>query len=379
VSADATRVHELLDRLLGPRLGHRPQSWPRRLHDLVERLAQAERRRPTDLLAELLSSGDELVLGALLDAATIGHTQFFRHPEQFAEVERVLVREAGRRRRTLKIWCAGCSTGEEAYSLALTAERAGVPYRILATDVNPVAVELARVGSYSARRPGQLPESPGALDSLTWSPPESLRSAIRFEVASLTDPNPTLDFGPVDLVFCRNVLIYFDRQDVPALLEFLAAALLPGGALIVSPADAVLPVPSGLERGDSPGWFRVAANSAPVGPAGVRAGSLAPIAPHPRAPSSLPPSDRAISIERAARLLGSGRGPEAEAVLTQVLDAQPDSGPGWFLLGEALVLRGEVAQARAAFVRASRSTAGDANDIDLEALRWAAARRAQAL
>jgi chemotaxis protein methyltransferase CheR len=362
------RLRERIDRLLGPRLGHTPSNWPRRVQKLVERLAETERRDAVELLNDLAANGASQKLDALVDAATIGHTAFFRHPEQFSELERVLPALAARRRRPLRIWCAGCSTGEEAYSLALTAERTRVASEILATDVNPIAVATARRGHYSATRTGLLPGPPGAL---TWAAPAALRARIRFEVASIADPSPALDFGAVDLVFCRNVLIYFPRERVPELLENLARLLLPGGALIVSPVDAVLPVPPSFERSGKPGWLKLLPHrvSDRVPPSGER--------PPPSRAPALTRASAPSPFDQAALLLGSGRGQEAEALLTTLLDRNPDFGAGWFLLGEALCQRGELAQARAAFLRASRSTPNDEGGIDGEALRAAAARRAR--
>jgi predicted Zn-dependent protease len=93
----------------------------------------------------------------------------------------------------------------------------------------------------------------------------------------------------------------------------------------------------------------------------------------------VPDPDEPTPIDRAARLLGSGQGLEAEAVLTGLLNTDPDNIGAWFLLGEALLQREESAQARAAFARASRCTPHEASGVDGQALKWAAARRAEAL
>ncbi len=143
----------------------------------------------------------------LLDAATVGHTSFFRHPEQFEKLRAELPRLASKRRRPLRIWSAACSTGEEPYSVALLAEQAQTSVEILATDVNPVAIRIASAGRYSASRPGKLPGPPG---STCWQAPEELKRRITFEVGSIVDEEPR-EGSPFDLIFCRNVLIYFDR------------------------------------------------------------------------------------------------------------------------------------------------------------------------
>jgi chemotaxis protein methyltransferase CheR len=155
--AETALIARLIDRLLVPRVGHPPGNWPRRVYEVIERMAEAADEDPVALLNRALSGADTSLGDALLDAATVGHTSFFRHAEQFTELKQRLPLLAQKRRKPLKIWCAACSTGEEAYSVALTAEQLGVEVRILATDVNPVAIEIARLGHYHAGRPGRMP------------------------------------------------------------------------------------------------------------------------------------------------------------------------------------------------------------------------------
>ncbi len=322
-------------------------------------------------LARLRDPPDGPELEALLDAVTVGHTSFFRHAEQFGELGRVLVSTSGRRRAPIRVWSAGCSTGEEAYSIALTAAEAGVEVQVLGTDVNPAAIRTARNGRYENLRTHRLP-----LENGVWAAPPRIASMVRFEVASLVSDSPALGEGPFDLIFCRNVLIYFAHDAVAQILETLAERLRLDGALVVSPADALLPVPPCLVRKTAPGWLGVAADASgryqratSIGGGPGMAGSLL----------VLPAPDEATPIERAARLLGSGQGLEAEAALTGLLNAEPDDIEAWFLLGEALLQREQPVQARAAFLRASRCTPKQASGVDGQALKWAACRRAEGL
>ncbi len=369
-------IARLIDRLLVPRVGHPPGNWPRRVFEVIERMADAAGIDPVQLLNRALTGGNSRLGDALVDAATVGHTSFFRHVEQFAELRSRLPLWAEKRGRTLKIWCAACSTGEEAYSVALTAEQAKVDVEILATDVNPVAIEIARAGHYQSSRPGRVP---GGLASRSWSAPERLKERISFAVASIVEPDPLL--GPFDLIFCRNVLIYFDRDDVADILATLSELLRPDGMLVVSPADAVLPMPSCLARSSAPGFLRLSGESPmsarwalPKRPATVRppvsVGALPVVVP--QVPAEPP-------LVRAARLIGAGDSSAAEEVLTELLNGDPGHISGWFLLGEALLQRDERAQARAAFLRASRCDPRRAEDVDGEALRRAALSRATAL
>jgi len=89
--------------------------------------------------------------------------------------------------------------------------------------------------------------------------------------------------------------------------------------------------------------------------------------------------DEPSPIDLAAQMLGAGQALESEALLTELLNKEPDNIGAWFLLGEVLVLREEAAQARAAFLRASRCTPDGASGIDGQVLKWAAIRRAEAL
>ena len=372
---DDTLIALLINRLLVPRVGHAPSSWPRRVYELIERMADAARVEPVELLKRALSGEDSSLGDALLDAATVGHTSFFRHVEQFSELKLRLPPLARRRGKKLRLWCAACSTGEEAYSVALTAEQLRIEVEILATDVNPVAIEIARVGHYHSSRPGRLPGAPATHH---WNAPERLQQKIRFEVASIVEPE--LRRGTFDVIFCRNVLIYFDRDDVEGILATLAEQLRPDGFFVVSPADAVLPIPPCLTRSGAPGFLRLngeppvsARWALPNRPATLR--PPASVGALPMA-SQRPPEPPLV---RAARLLGAGEPTRAEEVLTALLNGDPDNISGWFLLGEALLQRDEPAQARAAFLRAARSTPSRAEDVDGEALRRAALSRATAL
>jgi chemotaxis protein methyltransferase CheR len=370
----------LIDRLLIPRIGHAPGSWPRRVYEVVERMSQATGEDPVELLTEALRSSDSLLADVLLDAATVGHTSFFRHPEQFEKLRAELPRLAAKRRGPLRIWCAACSTGEEPYSVALVAEQTRTNVEILATDVNPVAIRIASAGRYTASRPGKLPGPPGTT---RWQASEELKRRITFEVGSIIDEEPPPG-APFDLIFCRNVLIYFDRDDVAGIVERLAEHLATDGTLIVSPADAVLPTPDCVARTSTPGFLRLSTSP----PASVRL-PLTARAPSVRPPASvrghasirpfaLPGADEPPMV-RAARLLGSGDPEQAERVLTELLNQDPDHLSAWFLLGEALLQRDEPAQARAAFLRASRSSPRPGEDVDAKALRRAALSRANAL
>lgn len=198
-----------------------------------------------------LAPGSELM--ALLDDVAIHETSFFRTPQQFALLsERLLPeRQAARLRagqRCLRVWSAGCSTGQEVDSLAIVLHETLVPapsweLLLLGTDVSERALGEARRGLYpSGQLDGVSPERRrrffdrrGERHAVrAW-----LRRGVRFAHGNLLDEAPA---GDLDIVFCRNVMIYFDRSTQARLLARLKAALAPGGYLLLGHAES----PAGL-------------------------------------------------------------------------------------------------------------------------------------
>jgi len=193
---------------------------------------------------------DDPVRRAFVEALTIGETHFFRLGRQFDALgERVLpalllARQATRR---LRVWSAGCSTGEEAWSLAVLLEQVVPPgwdATILATDVDEAALEHARRGIYGAR---SLRETPDWVRSRWftatddgWEVGARLRRRVRFARSNLADDLlPPVEPGPggFDLVVCRNVLMYFTAEARARTAARLSHCLAPGGWLAVAPAE----------------------------------------------------------------------------------------------------------------------------------------------
>jgi chemotaxis protein methyltransferase CheR len=264
--------------LLLARLGlHFPE---RRRDDLVHGLSQVARERAIPDLARLYA---ELAAGgpaweAVVQRLTIGETYFFRNDAQFAALrERILPDLLARRAsaRSLRLWSAGCATGEEPYSLAMTLldclpAEAGWQVGVLGTDLNPLFLERAReavFGSWSFR------ETPEALRQRFFTPegprwrlrPEVRRMAM-FSRLNLVEPAyPALANGTaaMDLIFCRNVLIYFDPPTIRAVIDRLYAALAPGGWLVVGHAEPNAAIFQSFETINAPGavLYRKPANA----------------------------------------------------------------------------------------------------------------------
>jgi chemotaxis protein methyltransferase CheR len=249
----------LISSLIEDRLGLR---FNEANYDLLEagllRVAAARRRRIADLLQQLLLPGpsDEL-LQAVVQGITICETYFFRHPEHFELVQRDVVpavlRSGRSRMRALSI---GCSTGEEAYSLSMTLSSLGLSdVAVLGCDVNRAALEQAERGRYGRRslRVGSplldrylRPTS----DSGVYTVEPELKKITQFRYLNLGSPTALPALGTsdgYDVIFCRNVLVYFAPRHLLRVIEQLRDLLSPCGYLVLSALDVPESVP-GLER-----------------------------------------------------------------------------------------------------------------------------------
>ncbi len=191
-------------------------------------------------------------LQQLINALTTNKTEFFREPHHFhhlAERGLKLLPMQTCRSKQLRIWSAGCSTGEEAYSIAMTLAPAfSVPangsYRILATDIDTQVLAHASAGSYHVSSLGSVPlsqrdryftSSPGNPTQYAVIPP--IRDRILFQKLNLHDPWPMK--GRFDVVFCRNVVIYFDKETQKRLFERFADILEMGGLLYCGHSESL--------------------------------------------------------------------------------------------------------------------------------------------
>jgi chemotaxis protein methyltransferase CheR len=203
------------------------------------------------------ASGDELT--AMLDAITTNHTSFFREPQHFEYLEKVVLPPLRDRSGVTPIlgWSAACATGEEAYSIALTAARvfgdaAGRRVRLLASDISTRAVARASAGVYRADRVAGLPrhlvlkyfqKATGSQAGL-FQISAPVRQLIEFRRLNLLQPAPP--GPPFDFIFCRNVMIYFDRAAQQRVIETLERRLARGGHLFVSHSEGLNALRHGL-------------------------------------------------------------------------------------------------------------------------------------
>jgi len=204
------------------------------------------------LVAALVARSDESLAEAVVEALLNNETFFYRDRQAFELLLGPALRrlEAARRReRRLAIWCAGCSTGQEAYSIAMhfaeqKARWSGWTIDIIGTDVSRSAVEQAKSGVYSQfevqRGLGVMQmmrwfeELPGAA----WRIAPDLRRAVRFEIASLVGPAPPAE--KFDIILCRNVLLYFSTEVRRTAFARLASAAADDGALMLGAGETVI-------------------------------------------------------------------------------------------------------------------------------------------
>ena len=188
--------------------------------------------------------GQEQELIHLLDAVTTNKTDFFREPGHFEFLVKKMLPELAARNtsgKPLLIWSAGCSTGEEPYTLAMVlSEHArthpGFQFRIMATDICTTVLAKAKLGIYSTDAIGPVAEDlrhkylmrSREHDSDQWRVVPELRHLIDFRRLNFMDDHYGVT-EKVDAFFCRNVIIYFDRTTQEQILTKLASNLVPGG------------------------------------------------------------------------------------------------------------------------------------------------------
>ena len=344
-----------------------------------------------------------LQIEALVAQLTIGETYFFRDPAVFkalaTHVFPALTRERAGRAKRLRIWSAGCCTGEEPYSLAI-ALREAVPdidawqVTILATDINPRFLHTAVAGVYGPWSFRGVPEERRsawfrpAADGRFEVVPE-VRRMVTFACLNLVEdvwPSLVTGTNAMDLIFCRNVLMYFAPERIRQVVAGFHAALVPGGRLNVSPTDAPRELFTGFLPPEIPGVTMYRKGVPPAPPARpapavppVPARRPAPVAPPlPAAPrdhaaearqlanegrltAALAACDRALAANRLAPAHHYLRGiilqeqdaaADAAKALRRALYLDPDFALAHFTLGHLLLRQGRRADAVRSFANA---------------------------
>jgi chemotaxis protein methyltransferase CheR len=228
-------------------------------HYLLEaRLSSVARNRGLPSINDLCNllraaQGDDGVRKQVVEAMTTNETYFFREPAQYEAIEKVLLNDLRQLRaatRKLSFWSAASSTGQEAYTLGMMLNDQGFGdwnIQILGTDLNQQMVDRARSGRYLQIEVNRGLPSPCLIkyfkrQGVDWQISDQIRKMVRFEQFDLRQKMRS--FGPFDLVFIRNVLLYFDAPTRRGILKEIHGTLFRGGWLLLGSAE----VPSGLEE-----------------------------------------------------------------------------------------------------------------------------------
>ena len=365
---------------------------PERLHDLLRGLREAAEESAGDpgAIAASLTSGawSESMAASLAAHLTVGETYFFRERATLDVLARTILPELLRARRAdgleLRLWSAGCCTGEEPYTLAmllrdvLSAEEP-LAVRLLGTDVNLRFLEAARrgeYGSWSLRETGDAERERffTRVGPKRWRISDDARSGVTFRLLNLaTGEYPSVEGGTaeVDVILCRNVLMYFDPVTAARAVERFHRALRPGGWLAVSPVE----VPLGIFERFTPvvlggaTLFRKLGPPLPPAPADeplrtaasipARAPEVAPPPTRPvdagepaRKPSAPSESAEASLSTRVRELAGAGRLAEALELADRLVEEDPMHASSHHLRAAVLSEAGDDAGAWDALSRA---------------------------
>ncbi|MER2520439.1 MAG: protein-glutamate O-methyltransferase [Bdellovibrionales bacterium] len=219
-----------------------------------------------DMAQAIRTTRSEAMMTDITEAMTTNETFFFRDTKPFDLFKKILLpillaSRAGRKQ--IRIWSAASSSGQEAYSLAMicceeAARLAGWKIDIIGTDLSHEVVERAKTGIYSQFEVqrglpvAMLVKYFQQLSTDKWQIKENIRQMVQFREANLLQDFGTI--GTFDIIYCRNVLIYFDAPTKARVLEAMSKILAPDGTLILGGAETVLGIsdkfkPMGIEHG----------------------------------------------------------------------------------------------------------------------------------
>jgi len=215
---------------------------------LVRRVRELQIDSFSDYLALLDSSSDEMC--QFVNAMTTNLTSFYREAHHFEFLSNVYIPELSNKgQRSLRIWSSACSIGEEPYSIAISLLEAGIDInqwdiKIFATDIDTNVLETAKAGIYSLERVDNLNLARKKLGFLRGKNENSdqiiikpeLKKMIKFDYCNLMGSWNINE--PLDVIFCRNVMIYFDKETQNRLLDRMAKLLKPQGMLFIGHSES---------------------------------------------------------------------------------------------------------------------------------------------
>lgn len=219
------------------------------LRRLRLRLSAAKVKGYLEYVRILEKNPDEFNL--FLDELSINVTEFFRDPDVFSAFRDLVLSEIIQKKlasgsRSLRIWSSACATGEEPYSIAILAKEAlkdktDFTVRILASDVDTQALEKAAKGEYEARAlqridPSVLKKYFVPLGAARYRVREDIRKMVRFRAHNIFHEPP---FKCLDIIFCRNIIIYLNRALTKELFTTFSRLLVPGGYLVLGKVETL--------------------------------------------------------------------------------------------------------------------------------------------
>lgn len=210
-----------------------------------------------ELCGILRARGNASLDHEVVEAMTTNETYFFRDPAQYEAIRTILMpkwREDRRDTRKLRFWSAAASTGQEAYTLALLLLENGFAdwnLQILGTDFSDKVVERARSGVYQQIEvnrglPAALLVKYFRRSGREWQLSDQVRNMVRFETIDLRKSMRTL--GPFDLVFCRNVMIYFDTETKRNIMKEIHSTMFRGAWLLLGGAETAVGIEEKFEK-----------------------------------------------------------------------------------------------------------------------------------
>ena len=338
------------------------------------RMAAVGLTQMEDYWEKLQTSHDELQ--ELIEAVVVPETWFFRDPDAFTALTRLISEEwlPAHRTETLRLLSVPCCTGEEPYSMVMALLDSGLSQEQLKVDAVEISVRAlikARRGIYGANsfrgdnvafRDRYFEQSPKGHSLV-----ERLRGTVAFHHGNLLSSDFRAGSAPYDVIFCRNVLIYFDRETQERVMKILGRLLAPSGYLFVGPAEAFLAAASGFKSINQSMCFAFRKNRLdPAEPAG-------PVRPRPalrfKSPPRLtephtfkpriippplpaPPVSLTIDLATARRLGDAGKFSEAADLCEAFLKQQGPTTEAYHLLGLVKEAMGDLKRAAECYRKA---------------------------